>query len=337
MLDVNFDRAAIARYGLTVEEVADTVAAAVGGRDAGLLFEGDRRFGVTVRVPETTRENLDALAALPILLPQQAGERRSSVPLAWVAQFRFGEGLNQISRENGKRRVVIQANVRGRDMGSFVAEAQAKVDKLTLPPGSYLEWGGQFENLQAASQRLAIVVPLCFLGIFGLLYAALRGLARAAAVFLAIPLGLAGGVYTLALTGISFSVSAAVGLICLAGVAVLNGLVVMTAIGERLEKGVELSRAIIEGTFEKVRPVIMTGFVPAIGFVPMALAHGTGAEVQKPLATVVIGGLIAATILTLLVLPAIAKIVLGLGERAGKWRNIKTLEDGAPDTSSGFA
>jgi cobalt-zinc-cadmium resistance protein CzcA len=337
MLDVNFDRAAIARYGLMVEEVADTVAAAMGGRDAGLLFEGDRRFGVTVRVPETTRESLDALAALPILLPQKAGERRSSVPLARVAQFRFDEGLNQISRENGKRRVVIQANVRGRDMGSFVAEAQAKVDKLTLPPGSYLEWGGQFENLQAASQRLAIVVPLCFLGIFGLLYAALRGLARAAAVFLAIPLGLAGGVYTLALTGIAFSVSAAVGFICLAGVAVLNGLVVMTAIGERLEKGVELSRAIIEGTFEKVRPVIMTGFVPAIGFVPMALAHGTGAEVQKPLATVVIGGLIAATILTLLVLPAIAKIVLGLGERAGKWRNIKTLEDGAPDTSSGFA
>jgi cobalt-zinc-cadmium resistance protein CzcA len=330
-LDVNFDRAAIARYGLTVEEVADTVAAAMGGRDAGLLFEGDRRFEVTVRVPETTRESLDALAALPILLPQEAGERRSSVPLAQVAQFRFGEGLNQISRENGKRRVVIQTNVRDRDVGSFVADAQAKVDKLTLPPGAYLEWGGQFQNLQAASQRLAIVVPLCFLGIFGLLYMALGGLARAAAVVLAVPLGLAGGVYTLALTGIAFSVSAAVGFICLAGVAVLNGLVVMTAIRERLEKGLDLSRAIIEGTFDKVRPVIMTGFVPAIGFMPMALAHGTGAEVQKPLATVVIGGLIAATILTLLVLPAIAKVVLGLGERVGKPRNTEKQEDVAPD------
>jgi cobalt-zinc-cadmium resistance protein CzcA len=330
-LDVNFDRAAIARYGLTVEEVADTVAAAMGGRDAGLLFEGDRRFEVTVRVPETTRESLDALAALPILLPQETGERRSSVPLAQVAQFRFGEGLNQISRENGKRRVVIQTNVRDRDVGSFVADAQAKVDKLTLPPGAYLEWGGQFQNLQAASRRLAIVVPLCFLGIFGLLYMALGGLARAAAVFLAVPLGLAGGVYTLALTGIAFSVSAAVGFICLAGVAVLNGLVVMTAIRERLEKGLDLSRAIIEGTFDKVRPVIMTGFVPAIGFMPMALAHGTGAEVQKPLATVVIGGLIAATILTLLVLPAIAKVVLGLGERGGKPRNTEKQEDVAPD------
>ncbi|WP_068075100.1 efflux RND transporter permease subunit [Novosphingobium lentum] len=331
-LDVKFDRAAIARYGLTIEEVADTVAAAMGGREAGLLFEGDRRFEVTVRVPPATRESLDALAALPVLLPQEAGGHRGSVPLSQVAQFRFSEGLNQISRENGKRRVVIQANVRGRDVGSFVAEAQAKVDKLALPSGSYLEWGGQFQNLQAAAQRLSIVVPLCFLAIFGLLYMALGGLARAASVFLAVPLGLAGGVFTLWLTGISFSVSAAVGFICLAGVAVLNGLVVMTAIREKLEAGVELSRAIVEGTFEKVRPVIMTGFVPAIGFVPMALAHGTGAEVQKPLATVVIGGLIAATILTLLVLPAISKVVLGLGEKIGR-RPAKQHEEVAPNAS----
>jgi cobalt-zinc-cadmium resistance protein CzcA len=315
-LDVKFDRAAIARYGLTVAEVADTVAAAMAGREAGLLFEGDRRFEVTVRVPAATRESIDALAALPVLLPQEAGERRGSVPLSQVAQFRFSEGLNQISRENGKRRVVIQANVRGRDVGSFVLDARAKVDEVTLPAGSYLEWGGQFQNLQAASQRLAIVVPLCFLAIFGLLYMALGGFARAASVFLAVPLGLAGGVFTLWLTGISFSISAAVGFICLAGVAVLNGLVVMTAIREKLEAGIELGRAITEGMFEKVRPVIMTGLVPAIGFVPMALATGTGAEVQKPLATVVIGGLIAATILTLLVLPAISKVVLGLGEPA---------------------
>ncbi|WP_152616406.1 efflux RND transporter permease subunit [Sphingomonas sp. ERG5] len=317
-LDVKFDRAAIARYGLTVAEVADTVAAAMAGRDAGLLFEGDRRFEVTVRVPAATRESIDALAALPVLLPQEAGERRGSVPLSQVAQFRFSEGLNQISRENGKRRVVIQANVRGRDVGSFVLDARAKVDEVALPAGSYLEWGGQFQSLQAASQRLAIVVPLCFLAIFGLLYMALGGFARAASVFLAVPLGLAGGVFTLWLTGISFSVSAAVGFICLAGVAVLNGLVVMTAIREKLEAGIALGQAITEGMFEKVRPVIMTGFVPAIGFVPMALATGTGAEVQKPLAMVVIGGLIAATILTLLVLPAISKVVLGLDERAAR-------------------
>jgi len=310
-LDVRFDRAAIARYGLTVQEVADTVAAAMGGRDSGLLFEGDRRFNIAVRVPEKTRVDLDTILALPVLLPQIEGQVRRSVPLSQVAQIRFTEGLNQISRENGKRRVVIQANLQGRDAGSFVAEAQAKIAQVKLPAGYYLEWGGQFQSLQAASQRLSIVVPLCFAAIFGLLYMALGGFGRAAAVFLAVPLGLA-GVFTLALTGIAFSVSAAVGFICLAGVAVLNGLVVMTAIRERLDGGVSLVEAIREGMTEKMRAVVMTGFVPAIGFVPMALARGTGAEVQKPLATTVIGGLIAATILTLLVLPAIAKVVLGV-------------------------
>ncbi len=313
-LDVRFDRAAIARYGLTVKEVADTVSTAMGGRESGLLFEGDRRYEVAVRVPETTRANLDDVMALPVMLPQQEGQARRSIPLAQVAQIRFTDGLNQITRENGKRRVVIQMNLRDRDAGSFVDEAMAKVGQVKLPSGYYLEWGGQFQNLQAASQRLSIVVPICFAIIFGLLYMALGGLGRAAAVFLAVPLGLAGGVFTLALTGIAFSVSAAVGFICLAGVAVLNGLVVMTAIRERLEAGLALAEAIREGMAEKMRAVVMTGFVPAIGFVPMALAHGTGAEVQKPLATTVIGGLIAATILTLLVLPAIAKVVLGMTE-----------------------
>lgn len=314
-LDVRFDRDAIARYGLTVQEVADTVSAAMGGRESGLLFEGDRRFDITVRVPDQTRVDLDAVKALPVMLPQVEGQPRRSVPLAAVAQFRFTDGLNQISRENGKRRVVIQANVRGRDVGSFVADAIAKVDQVRLPSGYYLEWGGQFQNLQAASKRLSIVVPLCFLGIFGLLFMALGSLGRATAVFLAVPLGLAGGVFTLAMTGIAFSVSAAVGFICLAGVAVLNGLVVMTAIRERMDKGLPLDTAIIDGCRDKLRAVVMTGFVPAIGFVPMALAHGTGAEVQKPLATTVIGGLIAATILTLLVLPAIARVVLGASDR----------------------
>jgi len=268
-----------------------------------------------VRVPEATRTNLDDIRSLPVLLPEVAGRPRAQVPLAQVAQIRLTEGLNQISRENGKRRVVVQVNLGGRDAGSFVAEAQAKIAQVKLPAGYYLEWGGQFENLAAASKRLSIVVPLCFLIIFGLLYMALGGLGRAASVFLAVPLGLAGGVFTLVLTGISFSVSAAVGFICLAGVAVLNGLVVMSAIRERSEAGLPVAEAIRQGMAEKMRAVIMTGFVPAIGFVPMALAHGTGAEVQKPLATTVIGGLVAATILTLLVLPAIAKVVLGAGER----------------------
>ena len=232
-----------------------------------------------------------------------------------VAEFRFAEGLNQISRENGKRRVVIQANVRGRDVGSFVTEAMPKVQTVALPAGSWIEWGGQFQNLKAASDRLALVVPICFLAIFAVLFLAVGSFGRAIAVFAAVPLGLAGGVFALAITGIAFSVSAAVGFICLSGVAVLNGLVVMSSIRQRLEDGMELSRAIIDGCMERVRPVIMTGLVPAIGFVPMALAHGTGAEVQKPLAMVVIGGLITATLLTLLVLPAISKLILGLSEK----------------------
>jgi cobalt-zinc-cadmium resistance protein CzcA len=314
-LDIQFDRAAIARFGLTVEEVADTVAAAMAGREAGLVFEGDRRFAVVVRVPHAVRNDLDALGALPVMLPAQDGRVRGSVPLSQVARFSFTEGLNQISRENGKRRVVIQANVRGRDVGSFVREVRPKVEAVALPAGSWLEWGGQFQNLKAASDRLALVVPICFAAIFGILYLALGSFGRAIAVFTAIPLGLAGGVFTLALTGIAFSVSAAVGFICLSGVAVLNGLVVMSSIRQRMEAGVELSRAIIEGMMERVRPVIMTGIVPAIGFIPMALGHGTGAEVQKPLATVVIGGLVTATVLTLLVLPAISQVVLGAGAR----------------------
>ncbi len=326
-LDVKLDRAAIARYGLTVQDVSDTVAAALGGRESGLLYEGDRRFDITVRVPEATRVNLDDIQTLPVLLPEQAGQTRRQIPLAQVAQIRLTEGLNEVRRENGKRRLAIQINLAGRDAGSFVQEAQAKIAQVKLPAGYYLEWGGQFQNLQDASRRLSIVVPLCFAGIFILLYMALGGWGRAAAVFLAVPLGLAGGVFTLALTGINFSVSAAVGFICLAGVAVLNGLVVMTAIREKIEAGLPLTEAIRHGMAEKMRAVVMTGFVPAIGFVPMALAHGTGAEVQKPLATTVIGGLIAATILTLLVLPAIAKIVLSVKPIWRRKRDQKT--DGA--------
>ncbi|WP_068879157.1 efflux RND transporter permease subunit [Phenylobacterium sp. CCH12-B4] len=314
-LDVQFDRAAIARFGLTVEEVADTVAAAMAGREAGMLFEGDRRFDVVVRVPAATRASLDALGALPVMLPGEDGHARGSVPLSQLAQFRYTEGLNQISRENGKRRVVVSANVRGRDVGSFVKAAQPKVEEVALPPGTFIEWGGQFQNLQAASQRLAIVVPICFLAIFALLYMALGSTPLAVAVFAAIPLGLAGGVFTLALTRINFSVSAAVGFIVLAGVAVLNGLVVMSAIRQRLDGGMPITQAITEGMMEKVRPVVMTGLVPAIGFIPMALAHGTGAEVQKPLAMVVIGGLVTATALTLLVLPAITQVLLAFAER----------------------
>ena len=330
LLDVKLDRAMIARYGLTVKEVADTVASAMGGRESGLLYEGDRRYDITVRVPDETRVNLDDIRALPVLLPEEPGEMRQQVPLSQVANIQLSEGLNEIRRENGKRRVVVQMNLDDRDAGSFVAEAQAKIAEVDLPTGYYLEWGGQFQNLQAATARLSIVVPLAFVAIFGLLFMALGSVGRATAVFLTLPLGLAGGIFTLALTGINFSVSAAVGLIVLAGVSVLNGLVVMTAIRERQEHGLPLVEAIREGMAEKMRAVIMTGFVPAIGFIPMAIATGTGAEVQKPLAVTVIGGLIAATILTLLVLPSIAKVVLGAFENR-KRKRTENAPQAAPE------
>ncbi|MBB3891471.1 cobalt-zinc-cadmium resistance protein CzcA [Phenylobacterium haematophilum] len=314
-LDVRFDRPAIARFGLTVEEVAETVAAALGGRQAGDVFEGDKRFDITVRVPMANRNDLEAIGALPVMLPSANGGMQRSVPLRELVQFRFADGLNQVSREDGKRRVVIQVNVRDRDIGSFVNEARTKVEAVALPPGSWITWGGQFENLKAATARLGLVVPICFIMIFVILYMALGGLAPAASVFAAIPLGLSGGVFALALTGITFSISAAVGFIVLAGVAVLNGLVVMSSIRQRLDEGMPVSEAIYEGAAERFRPVLMTGLVPAIGFIPMALATGTGAEVQKPLAMVVIGGLITATAVTLVVLPAISQLILRLGRR----------------------
>lgn len=309
-LDVKFDRDAIARYGLTLQDVTDTVAAALGGREAGVVFEGDRRFDIVVRLDRATRDNLDAVGALPVMLPGE-GANRASVPLRELAQFGFSEGLNQVSRENGKRRVVVQANVRGNDLGSFVAEAQEKVAaQVKLPQGSYIEWGGQFENLQAASARLSIVIPVIFAAIFGILFMALGGVRQAIAVYSAIPLALAGGVFSLLLIGLPFSVSAAVGFIVLSGVTVLNGLVVMTSVNQRIDAGMAVDQAVTEGTMERVRAVLMTGIVPAIGFVPMAIATGTGAEVQKPLAIVVIGGLITSTLLTLFVLPAISHLLL---------------------------
>jgi cobalt-zinc-cadmium resistance protein CzcA len=244
VLDVQFDRDAIARYGLTLKDVSDTVAAAMGGREAGIVFEGDRRYDIVVRLDAATRNDLDAVGALPVMLPGEDAHR-ASIPLRDLARFSFSEGLNQVSRENGKRRVVVQANVRGNDLGSFVAEAQDKVARhVELPAGSFVEWGGQFENLQAASARLALVIPAIFAAIFGILFLALRGIRQSIAVYSAIPLALAGGVFALLLTGHPFSVSAAVGFIVLSGVTVLNGLVVMTSINQRLDAGVPVDDAI---------------------------------------------------------------------------------------------
>ncbi|MBO4228114.1 efflux RND transporter permease subunit [Bradyrhizobium neotropicale] len=307
VLDIKVDRAAIARRGLSAAAVQDVIGAAVGGQDAGVVFEGDRRFDIVVRLPEALRSDLEALGNLPVALPKATPNAPvQSLPLNRLARFSFTEGPNQISRENGKRRIVITANVRGRDLGSVVAEAQAKVgQQVKLPPGYWTSWGGQFENLAAARQRLGIVVPACFALIFLLLLAATGSARDALVVFSAVPLALTGGIAALWLRGMPFSISAAVGFIALSGVAVLNGLVMLSLVRKLHEDGMPLRQAIENGALTRLRPVVMTALVAALGFVPMAFATGTGAEVQKPLATVVIGGLISATLLTLAVLPAL--------------------------------
>ena len=306
-LEIKIDKAELARLGLRLFTVQDVIGAAIGGRDAGVVFEGDRRFPITIRLPDAVRENIDALKNLPAPLPPSAQTGRPPlILLKQVASFSFAEGPNQISRENGKRRVVVTANIRGRDIGSVVAEAQYKVaEQVQLPSGYWVTWGGQFENLAAARQRLMIVVPACFFLIFLLLYSALGSPRDALLVFSAVPLALTGGIMALWLRGMPFSVSAAVGFIALSGVAVLNGLVMLTYIKQLMDDGVSRRQAIMNGALTRLRPVVMTALVASLGFVPMALATGAGAEVQKPLATVVIGGLVSATLLTLLVLPAL--------------------------------
>jgi cobalt-zinc-cadmium resistance protein CzcA len=333
VMTVDIDRAAIARYGINIAEVQDVVAAAMGGREAGLVFEGDRRFDLVVRLPDALRGRIDTLENLPIPLPgieedvSVGGVMLASldggfidtaprhemgfIPLGVVANVNVAEGTNQISRENGKRRIVVQCNVRGRDLGSFVREAQEKVAVVSLPPGGWLVWGGTYENLIAAKERLTIVVPICFLLIFLLLFSTFKSVKYSLLVFSAVPLGLTGGILSLWLRGMPFSISAAVGFIALSGVAVLNGLVMVTFINQLRREGVARDEAIFKGCMTRLRPVLMTALVASLGFVPMALATSTGAEVQRPLATVVIGGLITSTLLTLVVLPALYRIFTG--------------------------
>ncbi len=305
VLEISVDKAAIARRGLSLAAVQDVIGTAIGGREAGVVFEGDRYFDITVRLNESIRNDVDALRRLPVSLPG-AGNLAMTVPLGDVAAFTFSEGPNQISRENGKRRVVVTANVRDRDIASVVNEARLAIDEqVKLPAGYWLSWGGQFENLITARNRMAVVVPACFVLIFLLLTSALGSARDALLVFSAVPLALTGGVLALWLRGIPFSVSAAVGFIALSGIAVLNGLVMLTFIKQLMAQGREKRDAIVEGALTRLRPIIMTAMVASLGFIPMALATGTGAEVQRPIATVVIGGLISATLLTLLVLPAL--------------------------------
>ncbi|TXC71991.1 CusA/CzcA family heavy metal efflux RND transporter [Sphingomonas ginsenosidivorax] len=301
MLDIRPNRMAMSRIGVTAGDVQDTVAAAIGGREAGLIFEGDRRFPVVIRLSEASRSDLTQVAQVPV--PTSAG---GFVPLSTVADIAVVDGPNQISRENGKRRVVVQANVRDRDVAGVVADARAAIDaQVKMPPATYVEWGGQFENLASARDRLLLVVPVCFAVIMLLLYGALGSVRDAVIVFTGVPLALVGGVLALVLRGMPFSVSAAVGFIALSGIAVLNGLVMVSSIHDLMANGMERVRAAHDGALARLRPVAMTALVASLGFVPMALGHGAGAEVQKPLATVVIGGLISATLLTLFVLPTL--------------------------------
>ncbi len=300
-LTITVDRFAAANYGLSAADISEAVSAGIGGAEAGRIFEGDRRFDVVVRLPEDARNDPAALAALPI-----SGPNGTVVPLSSVARIQTGEGPNQISRQNGSRRMVVQANVRGRDLGGFVTDAQQGVAKVDLPAGVYLDWGGQFENLQRAEQRLSLVIPIVFVLIGILLFMALGSFAEAGLVFACVPLALVGGALALLLRGMPFSVSAAVGFIAVSGVATLNGLVLMQSIRERLDGGLDPRSAAIEGASSRLRAVLTTALVAIVGFIPMAIASGAGAEVQKPLATVVIGGLLTATALTLLVLPTFA-------------------------------
>jgi cobalt-zinc-cadmium resistance protein CzcA len=309
MLTVNIDRAKATRYGLNMTDVQEAVATAVGGREAGTFFQGDRRFDIVVRLPDSVREDVVALSRLPIPLPKAGGEGRAAyIPLGEVATLDMSPGPNQVSRENGKRRVVVSANVTGRDLGSFVSDAQQAMAAVQVPAGCWTAWGGTFEHMQSATQRLAVVVPLSLLMVFMLLFTMFGNLKDGLLVFTGIPFALTGGVLALWLRGTPLSISAAVGFIALSGVAVLNGLVMLSFIRSLREEGRSLDDAIREGALTRLRPVLMTALVASLGFMPMAIATGTGAEVQRPLATVVIGGILSSTALTLLVLPVLYRL-----------------------------
>jgi cobalt-zinc-cadmium resistance protein CzcA len=325
MIAIVPDRAALARYGLNAGDVQAAVGTAIGGTVAGRLFEGDRRFDIVVRLPEARRQDRSALGDLPVPRPDTGNRDESSrapnwsggapafVPLREVAAIDDQLGPNQINRDNGKRRIVVTANVRGRDLGGFVAELRQRIDsQVKTPPGYWIGYGGTFEQLISASQRLAIVVPVTLIVIFGLLFTAFASVRDALIVFSGVPLALTGGVAALGLRGIPFSISAGVGFIALSGVAVLNGLVMIAFIRKLREDGGPLDEAIMNGALGRLRPVLMTALVASLGFLPMAFNVGAGAEVQRPLATVVIGGIVSSTLLTLIVLPALYRIVYRL-------------------------
>jgi heavy metal efflux system protein len=300
-LQIKPDRAGIARYGLNVEDVNDMVESVVAGKEVGQVFEGEQRFNLVVRLNEESGRDVETIKNLLLTAPNG-----SRVPLGQVAEIKLVEGPAQISREDTRRRIGVELNVRGRDIGSFVAEAQSRIEReVQLPPGYYLKWGGTFENLQRASDRLLIVVPIALFLIFVLLFTTFGSVRQALLIYTGIPFAIVGGIFALALRGMPFSISAGVGFIALFGVAVLNGVVMVSYINELREEGRSVMDAVREGAMTRLRPVLMTALVASLGFIPMAVATSAGAEVQRPLATVVIGGLVTSTLLTLLILPTL--------------------------------
>jgi cobalt-zinc-cadmium resistance protein CzcA len=305
MLNIIPKRQQLMQHGLSIAELQSQVATAMGGTVASKFYEGDIRSDIVVRLGESRRQKLDGLSYLPISLPDG-----HSIPLQELASLELVSGANQINRENGKRRMVVTANVRGRDLGSFVADIQNVIgDRVAIPAGYWVEYGGTYQKLQSASQRLSIVVPVTLLMIIGLLILALSSFKDAMIIFTGVPLALTGGIAALLLRDIPFSISAAVGFIALSGIAILNGLVMVSFIRELRKEGMGLDRAIFEGALTRLRPVLTTALVASLGFIPMALNTGIGSEVQRPLATVVIGGIISSTLLTLFVIPALYRIL----------------------------
>jgi cobalt-zinc-cadmium resistance protein CzcA len=295
------DRDQIARYGINADEVLTYVQTARAGRHVGTIFEGERRFALVVRLTDLSTASPAALRNL--LIPTPHGEL---VPLSRIAEVLVDEGPAQISRENNHRRIVVESNIRGRDLGGFMAEAQKTIrERISLPSGYYLEWGGQFEHLEEATQRLTVIVPVTLLLIIGMLSLIFGTLRPAFLIFLNVPLALSGGIFALWIRGLPLSISATVGFIALFGIAVLNGVVLVSRIRTLEGQGLSLDQAVSQGALDRLRPVLMTALVASLGFLPMALATTMGAEVQRPLATVVIGGLVTSTALTLLVIPAV--------------------------------
>lgn len=309
MLTVIPKRTALSRYGLSVKDVQQLISTAVGGEPAGLIYEGDRRFPLVVRAPEELRLDIDRISRLPIPVSKQSSES-GYVLLSEVVEIELVSSPNRISRENGQRRVVVSANVRGRDLGSFVAEVREAIsNQVELPPGYFVEYGGTFEQLESASQRLSLVVPATLALIFGLLLVVFGSIRDSLVIFTGVPLALTGGVLALWMRGMPLSITAGIGFIALSGIAVLNGLVMLSFIKTLWQEKGELIPAITEGAMTRLRPVLMTALVASLGFIPMALNTGIGSEVQRPLATVVIGGIVSSTLLTLVLLPALYLIV----------------------------